>query len=78
MEMVELEARWKCWVDSAADMLGGLDILTVDAIVERGTGKEYILEVNGTSSGLSPDHAAEDNEHIRELVLERMNECLCV
>ena len=30
---------------------GGLDILTVDAIVESGTGKEYILEVNGTSSG---------------------------
>jgi len=77
MDVVEVEERWKLWADSAADMFGGLDILTVDAIVERGTGKELILEVNGTSSGFAPDFEDEDNEHIRELVLERMNECLC-
>jgi len=77
MEHVEVEDRWKLWADAAAEMFGGLDILTVDAIVEEGTGKELILEVNGTSSGLSPDHAAEDNAHIRDLVLERMNEYLC-
>lgn len=77
LEHVDVEERWKVWADSAAEMFGGLDILTVDAIVEEGTGKEYIMEVNGTSSGLAPDYAAEDNEHIRDLVLERMNECLC-
>lgn len=77
LEHVEVEERWKFWADKAADMFGGLDILTVDAIVEQGTGKEFIMEVNGTSSGLAPDYAAEDNEHIRDLVLERMNECLC-
>eukprot|EP00928_Gymnodinium_smaydae_P038527 TRINITY_DN26560_c0_g1_i1.p1 TRINITY_DN26560_c0_g1~~TRINITY_DN26560_c0_g1_i1.p1 ORF type:complete len:340 (+),score=32.16 TRINITY_DN26560_c0_g1_i1:56-1075(+) len=77
MELVELEDRWKVWADAAADMFGGLDILTVDAIVERGTGKEFILEVNGTSSGLAPECAAEDNVHIRDLVLQRMNGCLC-
>lgn len=74
LEMIEIEDRWKRWADAAADMFGGLDILTVDAIVEQGTGKEYILEVNGTSSGLAPDYADEDNEHIRDLVLERMND----
>lgn len=77
LEHVEVEERWRLWADSAADMFGGLDILTVDAIVEQGTGKEYILEVNGTSSGLAPDYADEDNAHIRDLVLERMNESLC-
>jgi len=77
LEHVDVEDRWKLWADSAADMFGGLDILTVDAIVEEGTGKEYILEVNGTSSGLAPDYADEDNRHIRDLVLERMNESLC-
>lgn len=77
LELVELEDRWKVWADAAAEMFGGLDILTVDAIVERDTGKEYVLEVNGTSSGLAPDYAAQDNEHIRELVLQRMNDCLC-
>merc|ERR1712187_112253 len=78
MEEVELCERWRIWADKAAEMFGGLDILTVDAIVEEGEhGKEYILEVNGTSSGLHPDYAAEDNKHIRDLLLERMNDALC-
>lgn len=74
MEEVEISERWKKWVDAASEMFGGLEILAVDAIVEEGTGKEYILEVNGTSIGLHPDCAHEDNWHIRELVLERMSE----
>ena len=67
-------------------------VVQVDVIHERETGKEYILEVNGTSSGLckiqSPwageeegaevvDVAAEDNGHIRELTLARMEAALC-
>merc|ERR1711933_415493 len=52
MEEEELQDRWRAWVDAAAELFGGLDILTVDAIVEEGTGK---------------DRAAEDNLHIRDL-----------
>jgi glutathione synthase/RimK-type ligase-like ATP-grasp enzyme len=77
MEEEEMTDRWRLWADAAAEMFGGLDILTVDAIVEEGTGKETILEVNGTSSGLHPDRAAEDNEHIRDLVIAKMNAALC-
>lgn len=77
MDEVEISDRWRLWADQASQMFGGLDIMTVDAIVEEGTGNEYILEVNGTSSGLHPDCAAEDNEYIKNLVLERMNEELC-
>lgn len=77
MEQIELTDRYRLWVESASEMFGGLDILAVDAIVEEGTGKEYILEVNGTSIGLHPDYAAEDNQHIRDLVLQRMNDALC-
>jgi glutathione synthase/RimK-type ligase-like ATP-grasp enzyme len=77
MEEVECSDRWRTWAEAAAEMFGGLDILTVDAIVEEGTGKEFILEVNGTSSGLHPDRAAEDNAHIAELLLDRMNSTLC-
>lgn len=77
MEEQPCEPRWKGWADAAAGIFGGLDILTVDAIVEEGTGKEYIIEVNGTSSGLHPDYSAEDNKHIASLVLERMEEELC-
>jgi glutathione synthase/RimK-type ligase-like ATP-grasp enzyme len=74
LEEVPLEPRWVVWVDEAKSMFGGLDILTVDAIVEESTGKEYILEVNGTSSGLHPDCAGEDNTHIRDIVVDRLNQ----
>eukprot|EP00418_Pyrodinium_bahamense_P041329 CAMPEP_0179200490 /NCGR_PEP_ID=MMETSP0796-20121207/99778_1 /TAXON_ID=73915 /ORGANISM="Pyrodinium bahamense, Strain pbaha01" /LENGTH=341 /DNA_ID=CAMNT_0020905045 /DNA_START=78 /DNA_END=1103 /DNA_ORIENTATION=- len=77
MDEIECNDRYRRWADAAAEMLGGLDILTVDAIVEEGTEKEFILEVNGTSSGLHPDCAMEDNGHIKELLLERMNAALC-
>jgi len=77
VEQVALSERWKIWADAASEMFGGLDILTVDAIIEEGTGKEFILEVNGTSSGLCPETEEEDNIHIRDLVLERMNQHLC-
>lgn len=77
MEQLQMTPRWQRWADSAAELFGGLDILTVDAIVEEGTGKEYILEVNGTSSGLCPECEGEDNEHIKNVVLARMNEFLC-
>ena len=77
MEEVECSARWRRWVHEAASMFGGLDIFAVDAITEDGTGQEHILEVNGTSIGLHPDHAAEDNLHIRDLALAQMNAALC-
>ena len=72
VEEVALEDRWRIWADEAAALFGGLDICTVDALVEA-SGREWILEVNGTSSGLFSDRAAEDNLHIRDLVLARMN-----
>merc|ERR1711920_22465 len=77
MDEVECNDRWRAWADAASEMFGGLDILTVDAIVEEGSGRELILEVNGTSSGLHPERAAEDNMHIRDLTLQRMNSELC-
>merc|ERR1712100_930843 len=45
MEEIACEERWRTWASEAAAMFGGLDILTVDAIVEEGSGKEQILEV---------------------------------
>jgi len=77
MEEIECSARWQMWADSASDMFGGLDICTVDAIIEDGTGKEYILEVNGTSSGFHPEKAEEDNQYVADLLLQKMNEALC-
>jgi hypothetical protein len=57
---------------SSSRSFGGLDIFTIDAIVERGTGCVHILEVNGSSSGLAPETARADNEVIRELVIAKL------
>lgn len=73
LEAIEVNVVYRRWADEASVLFGGLDILTVDAIHDTATGKEFILEVNGTSSGFAPDFDAEDNLHVRELVLERLN-----
>lgn len=77
LEVGELTPQYKLWADEAAKFFGGLDICTVDAI-HTIKGKEVILEVNGTSSGLAPEFEKEDNQHICDLVLERMNDTFCL
>lgn len=72
-EEVEVTPLYREWLDAASQMFGGLDICTVDAIHDRESGKEYILEVNGTSSGLAPDNAEVDNRQIKDLTLAKMN-----
>jgi glutathione synthase/RimK-type ligase-like ATP-grasp enzyme len=74
LEEVEVLLRYRSWAMLASEIFDGLDICTVDVLVEEKTNKEYILEVNGTSSGLAPTRAAEDNIAIRELALVRLNE----
>ena len=76
IEEIPVTPKYQRWADRAQKMFGGLDILTVDVIHDSATGKEYILEVNGTSSGLMPERAEEDNRKIRDLVLKRMNQLL--
>jgi len=71
LEEIEVADRYRFWIEESSKMFGGMDILTVDVLVES-DGTEHILEVNGTSSGLSPECAKEDNETIRDLVLEKL------
>jgi len=72
IETLEVTEQYKRWADEASRMFGGLDICTVDAIHDSASNNELIMEVNGTSSGLNPQMAEEDNGHIREVVLQRM------
>ena len=75
IEDVELTATDKGWADECCKIFGGLDTCTVGVMHDAGAGKEKILvEVNGTSSGLLPDHADQDDGHIRDLILEKMNQ----
>lgn len=70
---LELTEQYKLWADEASQLFGGMDILSVDA-VHTVDGNEYILEVNGSSSGFMPEVLEQDNAHVRELVLQRMQE----
>jgi len=73
LDVLDLTPTYKKWVDLASEMMGGLDILTVDALHCTKSGLEFILEVNGGSSGLAPEQAEEDNEHIADLVISKLN-----
>jgi len=66
--------EYKFWADEAAKLFGGLDIVSVDAIHNSKDGKEYIMEINGTSSGLMPECTEQDNIHIRDVVLKKLEE----
>jgi hypothetical protein len=69
VEELEPTDTYRLWAKKSAK--------SVDVLHEHGTGREYIMEVNGTSSGLRPDRAKEDNTHIRDLTLAKMNVELC-
>jgi synapsin len=76
LEEIEVTPMFRRWADEASQLFGGLDICTVDAIHDSKTDRDVIMEVNGTSSGLSPEVSEEDHQHIKELVLEKMNALL--
>ena len=73
VEEIEVTPQYRSWAQMASNAFpGGLDICTVDAIHCKKTGKEYILEVNGTSSGLLPKYWEEDSRRIAEVALRKI------
>jgi len=73
LEEIALTEDYKRWAELASTMFGGLDICTVDAIHNSEDGKEYILEVNGTSSGWCPDYEHQDNKDVRNMIVEKLS-----
>lgn len=64
------------WAEHVSTIFGGLDICTVDALHDSKTGKDVIMEVNGSSSGLSPFNVEQDMAAICSLVLDKMNQII--
>ena len=70
-EDCEMKPEWKKWVDLIYTTYPDMLTFDIDALVDK-NGKEYILEVNGSSQGFAPEHGKQDLEHLRDLVVRKM------
>ena len=72
-EDVEMNKRWKNWIDWIFEEFPTMVTFDIDAIVDE-NGNEYILELNGSSQGFAPEHGNDDLKHMREMVIMKMEE----
>lgn len=74
--MEPLTDEYKLWADECSKLFGGMDMLAVDAVVD-GTGKKFVIELNGSPIGLLSEYWKEDSEKIVNLAIQRMNKLFC-
>ena len=70
---IKMEPRWKKWIDLVYEAYPDMLTFDIDAIVDK-NGKEYILEINGSAQGFSPEHGEQDLEHMRQLCIWKLEE----
>ncbi|XP_030829431.1 synapsin isoform X1 [Strongylocentrotus purpuratus] len=72
VEEMPMNGRFKLWIDEAAELFGGMDIVTVEAIHTK-DGKDFIIEVNDSSMCLMGEKQEDDRKAIAELVIQKMH-----
>ncbi|XP_045165984.2 synapsin-like isoform X2 [Mercenaria mercenaria] len=75
LEQVQMNDRYKLWVDECSKIFGGLDVLVVEAIQGK-DGKDYIIGVNDSAMTLLGETQEEDRKLISELTLSKMQATL--
>eukprot|EP01111_Echinosteliopsis_oligospora_P011039 TRINITY_DN3541_c0_g1_i1.p1 TRINITY_DN3541_c0_g1~~TRINITY_DN3541_c0_g1_i1.p1 ORF type:complete len:295 (-),score=86.44 TRINITY_DN3541_c0_g1_i1:74-958(-) len=72
IEDLEVTPVYKRWVDECSRLFGGLDILGLDLLHSKETGRDYILELNDTAIGLVHKYEIEDMSLMRDMALAKL------
>jgi hypothetical protein len=75
LEQIPMNDRYKFWVDEVSKMFGGLDMCTVQAIVDSISGKEFIIDVCDCAFTLLGESLDTDRKLIADLVYDKMLAC---
>ena len=67
--------RHRAWIDLVAEMFGGLDLCSLEALVGK-DGSEVIIEVNDCAMGLLGESQEEDRRNIAEVTRTYNNRIL--
>jgi hypothetical protein len=73
LEQIPMTERYKFWIDEVSKLFGGLDICSVQVVVDAETGKEYIIDVCDCSLNLLGESQDGDRRLIADLVWDRMS-----
>ena len=72
LEEISVSDKHKAWIDAVSQMFGGLDICSLEAVVSRIDGKEWIIEVNDCATTLMGESQEEDRKNIADVVIHAM------